>query len=107
MKHPVLKSNPNLANIQTYIAEVIKFKGFDKETVQDSFIMMCEEVGELAKALRKSHGVKLATDSKNVEVRHEVADVFWMLVCICNQLGISLEAALREKEEYNKKRSWQ
>ena len=69
--------------------------------------MLTEEVGELAKALRKQAGVKVASDSKLTDVKEETVDVFWMLVCVCNQLGINLEKALRTKEAKNKTRRWQ
>lgn len=106
-KHPVLKDHPTLEDIQTYIADAALYRGFDQESLRDTFILLTEEVGELAKALRKHTGVKLATDSKIVEVENEAADVLWMLICICNQLGINLEKALRAKEEANKTRIWQ
>ncbi len=106
-EHPVLAASPTLADIQAYIKAVIKHRGFDDETVQDQFIMLTEEVGELAKALRKFHGTaRIAKDSAVGQVEHEAADVLWMLVCVCNQLGIDLEAALRSKEEINKQRVW-
>jgi len=104
--HPVLGSQPTLADIQAYIAAVVAFRGFDKEDVQDKFIMLTEEIGELAKALRKTNGVRMATDSAATNVAEEAADVLWMLVCVCNILGIDLEAALRSKEEKNKQREW-
>jgi NTP pyrophosphatase (non-canonical NTP hydrolase) len=105
--HPVLGSNPTLRDIQTYVEATIKYRGFDKESVQDKFMMLTEEVGELAKAMRKMHGVKTAIDSKVGNVDHEAADVLWLLICICNKLNIDLEQALRSKEELNKTRTWQ
>ncbi|HSX04964.1 MAG TPA: MazG nucleotide pyrophosphohydrolase domain-containing protein [Candidatus Saccharimonadales bacterium] len=106
--HPVLAANPTLAEIQAYMAAVVKHRGFDKETLQDSFILLTEEVGELAKALRKHEGrAPVATDSTIGAIEHEAADVFWMLICVCNHLGIDLETALRDKEEINKQRRWE
>lgn len=104
--HPVLKDEPRLRDIQNYIKDVVKARGFDDNTVQDNFIMLTEEVGELAKALRSLRGIGLADDSTAVHIEHEVADVLWMLICVCNQLDIDLEAALRAKEEKNKQRTW-
>ncbi|MDB5177993.1 MAG: putative pyrophosphatase [Candidatus Saccharibacteria bacterium] len=102
-----LKDNPTLSEIQAYIAGRTKERGFDKETTQDSFMLLVEEVGELAKALRPLHGIKTAVDSTQSEVEHEAADVFWLLVCICNGLNIDLETALRSKETKNLTRTWQ
>lgn len=101
-----LKANPTLTEVQSFIAQRTKERGFDKETTQDSFMLLVEEVGELAKALRPMHGIKSATDSSLGEVEHEIADVFWLLMCVCNGLGIDLETAVRSKEDMNLKRTW-
>lgn len=105
-EHPVLKPSPTLQDVQSYINEVVKHRGFDKQTVDHEFRMLVEEVGELAKALRKHNGGPVAEDSEDFKVRHECADVLWMLACVCNRLGVNLEEALREKEEHNKTRTW-
>jgi NTP pyrophosphatase (non-canonical NTP hydrolase) len=106
--HPTLQENPTLKDVQDYVQQVVRYRGFDKQSVQDELLMLCEEVGELAKAVRKHTGsVRIAADSKDANVRHETADVLWMLLCVCNRLGIDLETALREKEAHNKTRTWQ
>lgn len=102
-----LKNNPTLSEVQAYVAERTKERGFDNETTQDSFMLLVEEIGELAKALRPMHGIKSATDSTLGEVEHEIADVFWLLMCVCNGLDIDVETAVRSKEEKNLKRTWQ
>ncbi len=104
--HPVLPSTPTIADVQQYIKATVAHRGFSHESVQDNFIMLTEELGELAKALRKLNGVKVATDSTMTSVEEEVADVAWMLMCVCNKLGIDLESAIRAKEEKNKQRVW-
>ncbi len=104
--HPILPTSPTIPQMQKYIQTVVEYRGFDKNTVQDNFIMLCEEVGELAKALRIFSDVKLATDSNIVDLQHEVADVFWMLACVCNQLDVDIESAVRIKDERNKHRVW-
>src|SRR6185437_3106172 len=102
MALPTLQSEPTLPDIQTYIKDMIHHRGFDGESLQDVFIMLTEEVGELAKSLRKFHGTtRIATDSTVSSVEHEAADVLWMLICVCNKLDINLEDALRSKEEIN------
>src|SRR6266699_1162935 len=102
---PTLKSGASLAEIQRYITDMVKRRGFDGESLDDNFIMLTEELGELAKALRPLRGIMVANDSKMTEVEHEVADVFWMLVCVCNQLDIDLETAIRNKEKKNATRT--
>lgn len=106
MSHPVLCQNPTLQDLQTYIAQTLKYRKLDG-TVQDEFIMLTEEVGELAKALRKHSGHSMDITAADINIRHEAADVFWMLASVCNKLGIDLEQAIRDKEEHNKTRTWQ
>lgn len=101
-----LKANPTLADFQAYAARKIRERGFDQESVQDKFILLVEEVGELAKALRPMHGVKVASDSVTGEIEHEIADVFWLLLALSNGLDIDLEQAVRAKDAKNEARSW-
>jgi len=104
---PTLSSNPTLDDVQMYIKDMVRYRGFEDETLQDVFIMLTEEVGELAKSLRKHHStMRIATDSTVDLVEHEVADVLWMLICVCNKLDIRLEDALRAKEAINNQRTW-
>lgn len=105
-EHPALQNNPTVGDIQKYIQEVLEYRGFADQALEYEFGMLVEEIGELAKALRQSGGGFKAADSDDFKVRHEAADVFWMLACVCNRLGIDLEQALREKEEHNKTRTW-
>ena len=69
-------------------------------------LLMVEEVGELAKALRKFVGLKIdqhkATSYTSVE--EEVADVFIYLLDLCNVLKIDLFTALKNKELKNEQR---
>lgn len=82
-------------------------RGFGKETVPEMFMLMIEECGEMAKAARKSQKIHTDKNSKEYHLDHEIADVFVYLLDICNHFNIDLEKAFREKEEINKKRTWQ
>ena len=42
-----------LNEIQSYIKEVMQIRGFNKEKSSDKILLLVEEVGELAKAIRK------------------------------------------------------
>jgi NTP pyrophosphatase (non-canonical NTP hydrolase) len=99
-------ADASLAEWQAYIQQKITERGFADETTQQKFILLVEEVGELAKALRPLEGIKTSNDSDKLEIEHEAADVFWLLCTICNGLGIDLDAALRSKDEKNEKRVW-
>jgi len=100
------KADATLADWQAYVQQKIEERGFADETTQQKFMLLVEEVGELAKALRPLEGIKTSDDSDKLEVKHEAADVFWLLCCICNGLGIDLDSAIRSKDAKNEKRVW-
>jgi NTP pyrophosphatase (non-canonical NTP hydrolase) len=100
-----LKDSPTLSDYQQYAIDMVKERGFE-DNVQQRFMLLLEEAGELAKAARGHTGMKFAADTKQKEVEEEAADVFIVLLAICNLLGVDLEKAFREKEERNKQRVW-
>ncbi len=103
-----LKESPTLKDFQSYVAQMVKERGFDKETVPEIFMLFLEECGEMAKAARKTQAhIKSDSSSRDHRLDHEVADVFIYLLDICNQYGIDLEQAFRDKEEHNRSRRWQ
>ena len=101
-----LKQNPTIRDFQEYVAQLVKERGFEKETVSEIFVLFLEECGEMAKAARKRQKMKTDKNSEEFHLDHEVADVFIYLLDICNHFKIDLEKAFRDKEEINKKRSW-
>lgn len=101
-----LQPNPSLKDYQQYIADMVKERGFDKETVPEIFMLFTEECGELAKAIRKVSHMKTDANSEHFKVEQEAADVFIYLLDLCNHLNIDLEKAFRDKEEINKQRTW-
>lgn len=101
-----IKENPTLKDLQEYVAQAVKERGFDKDSVEQRFMLLLEEVGELAKAARGRAGMPFADDTKTKEMADEAGDVLIVLLGICNLLEIDLEKAFRDKEEINKKRVW-
>jgi NTP pyrophosphatase (non-canonical NTP hydrolase) len=107
MTEIMLKTKPTLQDIQSYVSQVVKARGFGDETVAELFMLLLEECGEMAKAARKGTTIKIDQKSKVFELEHEVADVLMYLLEICNRFDIDLEKAFRDKEEINSKRTWQ
>ncbi len=101
-----LPEKPLLRDFQEYVASMVKERGFEKEAIPQIFMLFLEECGEMAKAARKSAGMKTDKKSKEHDLGHEVADVFIYLLDICNHYNVDLEKAFREKEEINKRRNW-
>ena len=102
-----LKENPTLRDFQKYVADMIEERGFEKETIPEIVMLLLEECGEMAKAIRKTQNIHTDNNSERFHLDHEVADVFMYLLDICNHFEIDLEKAFRDKEEVNKKRTWE
>jgi NTP pyrophosphatase (non-canonical NTP hydrolase) len=100
-----LPENLTLQELQAYVREMHVERGFSNTTLEN-VLMLTEEVGELAKAVRKHEKMRTDENSRIGSVKEELADVVLVLTSIANDLGVDLEEAIREKEEVNKKRDW-
>ena len=95
--------------IQSYIKEVMQIRGFNKEKSSDKILLLVEEVGELAKAIRKNEsnlGIDKTKEYNYSSIESEIADVFIVLLSICDILNIDLFKVFLDKEEENIKRIW-
>lgn len=62
--------------------------------------MLMEEVGEVARIMARRYGEQSEKESdKNKDLGDEMADVLFVLVCLANQTGIDLEAAVEKNLE--------
>lgn len=106
---PRLKTKPTLADFQGYLGQVVVERGFAEETSQDIMLLLVEEIGELAKALRKHLGLKVdPSRSHNYRpIEGELADCLIYLLDLANGLEVDFEQAFRLKEEENEKRFWE
>lgn len=69
---------------------------------------LTEEVGEVARIIARRYGEQSEKESdKNKDLGDEMADVLWVLMCLANQTGVDLEAALRKNFEKKTKRDSQ
>lgn len=103
---PDLIKNPILSDFQKYVSELEKERGFVNQTIIDKCLLLGEEVGELFKAVRKSEGLSIDSNSTFTEIGDELTDILIYLCAIANRKGIDLESAFRAKEEKNKQRIW-
>lgn len=102
-----LNETSSLKDIQEYINKMVETRGFEEETPQEVMLFLTEEIGELAKEIRKDSNMKLdQAKSKEVDVSGELADVFIYILSMCRVKQIDLLEALKEKEERNLKRTW-
>jgi NTP pyrophosphatase (non-canonical NTP hydrolase) len=111
MNHELLNTldpNSSLFDLQKYIRDVVQQRGFDNESAQDIMLLLVEEVGELAKCIRKIVSLKIDKNKVNSynAVQHELGDVLIYLLDLSNALGVSLFDAFYEKEQINNQRTW-
>lgn len=100
-----LNENTTLKDLQKYVNDMIEIRGFSKETPQDVMLLLTEEVGELAKEIRKSRKYYLDTNKNNeLDVEGEIADVFIYILSMCRVMNVNLLEAFKNKEEKNCKR---
>ncbi len=105
----LLNRQSTVDDVQEYIRKVITLRGFANQRVQDKMLLLLEETGELAKAVRKTLP-EASIDYNKIEnytnIEEEIADVFIVLTSICNELNINLYDAIINKEKNNVEREW-
>ena len=101
-----LHAADSIRKLQQYVKRTGIERGFSDETAQNSFMLLIEELGEVAKAMRPLHGVKVASDSTLSELSHELADVQLLLLSLANKLDIDIWESVINKELKNRTRSW-
>jgi NTP pyrophosphatase (non-canonical NTP hydrolase) len=96
----------SLKDLQKYIWQVNIDRGFDTEDPSKKLVMLMEEVGELAKAVRKVAGMKFTDTTKRTDIEEELADVQIVLLGLASMLKIEMFDAVNAKEQKNRQRSW-
>lgn len=103
-----LKQNPTLKDLQDYVTALEQERGFTGSSILEQYLLFTEEVGELAKCIRKT-GTSMRTDAAkqyDFDTAGELGDVLILLLSLANRLNVDLEQAFRDKEEVNKRRTW-
>lgn len=95
-----------LQNFQQFIADEGQERGWDKRPVQDKMLLMTEEVGEVAKALRKELKMGAEKPENTDHLAEELVDVMNYIADIANDFDIDLDQAFRAKWQKNATRTW-
>lgn len=66
---------------------------FDELT---NLAMLTEEVGELARVMSRKYGDQSFKETDSQDLEDELADVFFVLICIANQTDTNLTKALKD-----------
>ena len=60
-----------------------------------NMVLLTEETGELARVIARKYGDQIAKPGDlDKALPEELADVLWVLVCLANQTGVDLTAAM-------------
>ena len=62
--------------------------------------ILMEEVGELSRLMVRTYGEQSFKETdKGKDLGDEMADILWVLICLANQTGVDLTAALEKNFE--------
>lgn len=102
-----LLENPTINDLQKFVAAQCEERGWTDRTDVERLMMLAEEVGEVAKEIRKAtgrHGYKPGTKDALGE---ELVDVLNFVIDIANANNINLEQAFRAKWHAVATRKWE
>jgi len=86
-----------LSAAQKQIDDWIKQYGVRYFNELTNTAILMEEVGEVARIMARRFGEQSEKESdKQNDLEDELADVLFVLICIANQTGVNLEAALQK-----------
>jgi len=102
-----LPQDDSLKRLQAYIWQINIERGFSTDDASKKLVVLMEEVGELARAVRQQVGLKFTDTTKRAELREELADVQIVLLGLASLLQEDMFEAVLEKEAKNRQRHWQ
>jgi NTP pyrophosphatase (non-canonical NTP hydrolase) len=84
---------------QNLVDQWIKTKGVRYFSELTNTAILMEEVGELARLMARKYGDQSFKEGEHENIEEEIADVFFVLICIANQTGVDLTKALQKSIE--------
>jgi NTP pyrophosphatase (non-canonical NTP hydrolase) len=86
-----------ISEAQRKVDQWIKEVGVRYFNELTNMAMLTEEVGEVARIIARRYGEQSEKESdKGKDLGDELADVLFVLICLANQTGVDLEAALEK-----------
>lgn len=80
--------------LQRRVDEWIRDVGVRYFSELTNMAVLTEEVGELARVMARRYGDQSFKAGEKDDLADEMADVLWVLVCLANQTGVDLTAAI-------------
>lgn len=94
-----------LAQAQQTVDEWIKTLGVRYFNELTNMCLLTEEVGELSRLIARKYGEQsFKNEEEAASLPDEMADVLFVLICLANQTGVDLTAALQKNLEKKTKR---
>lgn len=84
----------SIAEAQKRVDAWIKTIGVRYFSELTNMAILTEEVGELARVVARRYGDQSFKAGETQDLGEELADVLWVLICLANQTGVDLTAAL-------------
>ena len=95
----------SLGEAQAVVDQWIKEVGVRYFSELTNLAQLVEEVGEVARIMSLTYGEQFFKDGADQpQLKDELADVLFVLICIANQTGIDLTEAFRENLQKKTKR---
>ena len=89
-----------LKEAQQQVDDWIKTYGVRYFNELTNMAILTEEVGELARLVARTYGEQSFKETdKNRNIADEMADIFWVLVCMANQMNVDLTDAFLKNLE--------
>ena len=93
-----------LEEAQKQVDQWVKTYGVRYFSELTNMAVLTEEVGELARVMARKYGDQSFKEGEKDNIEEEIADVLWVLLCIANQTGVDVTAALQKKTKRDSKR---
>lgn len=83
-----------IKELQEHVDTWIRTYGVRYFSELTNMACLTEEVGELARVMARTYGDQSFKAGEKTNLADEMADVLWVLVCLANQTGVDLTAAI-------------
>lgn len=91
-----MNSDMTIKEAQERVDRWIKEYGVRYFSELTNMACLTEEVGELARLMARKYGDQSFKEGEKCDLGEEMADVLWVLTCLANQTGISLQQAFED-----------
>jgi len=88
-----------LAKAQDEVDQWIRTYGVKYFSELTNMAILTEEVGELSRIMARKFGDQSFKSGESEDLGDEMADILWVLLCLANQTGVDLTAALSKNIE--------